>query len=157
MTHAAASGIVLALCRASRVGPRRIAVLHAPTQRTSYLPIVGQAAMTDNDKKIELINAMVALRRYHDTVLLKDLGPNGEVKMASAEVARHLDLVLSIANCAIDDLDAVQEDQRLYPCPIATAASAAGSARPAHSSNAPAPQRTPHSSSARSFGMRQRR
>jgi hypothetical protein len=29
--------------------------------------------MTDNDK-IELINAMVALRRYHDTVLLKELG-----------------------------------------------------------------------------------
>ena len=27
--------------------------------------------MTDNDKKIELINAMVALRRYHDTVLLR--------------------------------------------------------------------------------------
>jgi hypothetical protein len=46
----------------------------------------------------------VALRRYHDTVLLKDLGPSGEVKMASAEVARHLDLVLSVANRAIDDL-----------------------------------------------------
>ena len=60
--------------------------------------------MTDNDKKIELINAMVALRRYHDTVLLKDLGPSGEVKKASAEVARHLDLVLSVANRAIDDL-----------------------------------------------------
>jgi hypothetical protein len=59
--------------------------------------------MTDNDK-IELINAMLALRRYHDTVLLKDLGPSGEVKMASAEIARHLDLVLGVANRAIDDL-----------------------------------------------------
>ena len=109
LTHAAASGIVHALCGASPratprlAGPRRVPALHAVTQRTFCLPIVGQAAMTDNDK-IELINAMVALRRYHDTVLLKDLGPSGEVKMASAEVARHLDLVLSVANRAIDDL-----------------------------------------------------
>jgi len=109
LTHAAASGIVHALCRASpratprraSPGPCRIAALHTATQR-NVLPS-GQAAMTDNDK-IELINAMVALRRYHDTVLLKDLGPSGEVKMASAEVARHLDLVLSVANRAIDDL-----------------------------------------------------
>ena len=111
MTHAAASGIVHALCRASpratlrRASPGPAASQHCTPQHnaTFCLPIVGQAAMTDNDK-IELINAMVALRRYHDTVLLKDLGPSGEVKMASAEVARHLDLVLSIANCAIDDL-----------------------------------------------------
>jgi hypothetical protein len=29
---------------------------------------------------------------------------NFKVKMASAEIARHLDLVLSVANRAIDDL-----------------------------------------------------
>jgi hypothetical protein len=112
LTHAAASGIVHALCRASpratpcRASPGPAASQHCTPQHnaTFCLPIVGQAAMTDNDKKIELINAMVALRRYHDTVLLKDLGPSGEVKMASAEVARHLDLVLSVANRAIDDL-----------------------------------------------------
>ena len=106
MTHTAASGIVHALCRASpRATSRLAASLHCMPQHnaTFCLPIVGQAVMTDNDK-IELINAMMALRRYHDTVLLKDLGPSGEVKMASAEVARHLDLVLSVANRAIDDL-----------------------------------------------------
>ena len=81
---------------------RALPGLAAP-HATFCLPIVGQAVMTDNDK-IELINAMMALRRYHDTVLLKDLGPSGEVKMASAEVARHLDLVLSVANRAIEDL-----------------------------------------------------
>ncbi len=53
--------------RRAHVAPHRVAPQH----------IVGQAAMTDNDK-IELINAMVALRRYHDTVLLKDLGPSGK-------------------------------------------------------------------------------
>jgi hypothetical protein len=90
-------------CRAS---PRPAVSQHCTPQHnaTFCLPIVGQAAITDNDKKIELINAMVALRRYLDTVLLKDLGPSGQVKMASADLARHLDLVLSVANRAIDDL-----------------------------------------------------
>ena len=92
-------------CAARRPVPRRACRAHCTPQHnaTFCLPIVGQAVMTDNDK-IELINAMMALRRYHDTVLLKDLGPSGEVKMASAEIARHLDLVLSVANRAIDDL-----------------------------------------------------
>ena len=66
--------------------------------------LVLQSGLAMGLPKFLLINAMVALRRYHDTVLLKDLGPSGEVKMASAEVARHLELVLSVANRAIDDL-----------------------------------------------------
>jgi hypothetical protein len=91
-------------CAARRPVPRRASPHCTPQHNATFcLPIVGQAVMTDNDK-IELINAMMALRRYHDTVLLKDLGPSGEVKMASAEIARHLDLVLSVANRAIDDL-----------------------------------------------------
>ena len=73
--------------------------------------------MTDNDK-IELINAMMALRRYHDTVLLKDLGPSGEVKMASAGIARHLDLVLTaLPTARLMISDAVQEDQRFIAMP----------------------------------------
>ena len=46
-------------------------------------------------RRVELLNAIVALRRYHSEVLLKDLSANGQVKVASLELARHLDLVLN--------------------------------------------------------------
>ena len=55
--------------------------------------------------KVALINAMVALRRYHDTVLLKDLGASGEVRVQSREIAQALDLVLNVANRCVDDYE----------------------------------------------------
>ena len=53
--------------------------------------------------KVELINALVALRRYHDNVLLMDLSADGQVKMASQEIARALTIVLNAANRAVEN------------------------------------------------------